>query len=149
MARTKDIRDVLSRFTAEIREIVEAQVNEQFASRFDDLKNSILRGARRAPKIGGGGVGSGKPAELVPCPVTGEPNKARRFSYLMPDYRTKENLRKYRGWHKKTAEEMRDLGVNDAAIAAMTSGGKPAAAKKAGKAPAKKAAKKKTAKKSA
>jgi len=31
-----------------------------------------------------------------PCPVTGIPNKHRRFSYLMPEVRTAENLRRFR-----------------------------------------------------
>jgi len=31
-----------------------------------------------------------------PCPVTGILNKNRRFSYLMPEVRTAENLRRFR-----------------------------------------------------
>jgi hypothetical protein len=38
---------------------------------------------------------------LKPCPVTGIMNSHRRFSYLMPEARTAENLAKYRSDHKK------------------------------------------------
>ena len=44
------------------------------------------------------------PAELRPCPVTGILNRHRRFSYLMPEARTIENLNKF----KKTAGESRN-----------------------------------------
>jgi len=44
------------------------------------------------------------PAELRPCPVTGILNRHRRFSYLMPEVRTVENLNKF----KKTAGESRN-----------------------------------------
>jgi hypothetical protein len=39
-----------------------------------------------------------KRAPLVekPCPVTGIPNKHLRYSYLMPEARTPENLAKFR-----------------------------------------------------
>jgi len=35
-----------------------------------------------------------------PCPVTGVPNSYRRFSYLMPEARTPENLAKFKGGAK-------------------------------------------------
>lgn len=38
----------------------------------------------------------GVPIEPKPCPVTGILNKHRRWSYLMPEARTPENLRKFR-----------------------------------------------------
>lgn len=34
---------------------------------------------------------------LKPCPVTGVLNSHRRFSYLMPEVRTPENLAKFKG----------------------------------------------------
>jgi hypothetical protein len=39
---------------------------------------------------------TGTKIPLRPCPVTGVPNKHRRFSYLMPGVRTPENIEKYR-----------------------------------------------------
>jgi len=36
------------------------------------------------------------PLTEKPCPVTGIPNKHLRFSYLMPEARTPENIAKYR-----------------------------------------------------
>lgn len=38
-----------------------------------------------------------KKATPKPCPITGILNTGRRFSYLMPEVRTPENLAKYRG----------------------------------------------------
>lgn len=43
-----------------------------------------------------------KPLEAKPCPVTGVLNKHLRFSYLMPEVRTPENLAKYRMTAKKS-----------------------------------------------
>lgn len=145
--RSKDISEVVSRFATEIENMVRSRVDQEFASRFDELKDSILKGNRRAPRAGAarklGGVGTGKPAELVPCPVTGEANKGRRFSYLMPEARTAENLKKFRGWHRKSADEMRKLGVIPSAIEAMTGDrNAPAASAAKGKKASKKKAKK-------
>lgn len=53
--------------------------------------------ARKASRAGG--------AELKPCPVTGILNKHRRFSYLMPEARTAENLAKFKGASKKSAAQ--------------------------------------------
>lgn len=57
----------------------------------------------KAPKAKKRGPAKGSKAEARPCPVTGILNTHRRFSYLMPEVRTKTNLRLYRGWVKKTA----------------------------------------------
>lgn len=43
-------------------------------------------------------------AELKPCPVTGILNKHRRFSYLMPEARTPENLAKFKGAAKASSK---------------------------------------------
>jgi hypothetical protein len=52
---------------------------------------------------------------LKPCPVTGVPNKHRRFSYLMPEARTPENLIKYRMSGGESKEAKRVLGSAAAA----------------------------------
>jgi hypothetical protein len=49
--------------------------------------------AKRGPKKGG-------KAQPKPCPVTGTLNTYRRFSYLMPEVRTPENLAKFKGASK-------------------------------------------------
>lgn len=43
-------------------------------------------------------------AAMKPCPVTGVLNKHRRFSYLMPEVRTPENLAKFKGAAKAAAK---------------------------------------------
>jgi hypothetical protein len=55
-------------------------------------KVKIVRG-KRGPKKGG-------KAQPKPCPVTGTLNTYRRFSYLMPEVRTPENLAKFKGASK-------------------------------------------------
>ena len=42
------------------------------------------------------GPKEGSKAQAKPCPVTGVLNTHRRFSYLMPEARTPENLAKYK-----------------------------------------------------
>ena len=46
------------------------------------------------------GPAKGTKAASKPCPVTGILNTHRRFSYLMPEARTPENLAKYKGGAK-------------------------------------------------
>lgn len=46
-------------------------------------------------------------AEMKPCPVTGIPNRHRRFSYLMPEVRTAENLMKF----KKTEGPSKQVSI--------------------------------------
>lgn len=102
MARKTDLGRLVEQFTSDLERAIRSRVNSDFASRFDDLKRSILGGASRAPAGGVRAKGrpgprSGYKAELKPCPVCGTPNKARRFSYLCDKHRTDENLRKFKG----------------------------------------------------
>lgn len=138
---SKDLRPIVDAFMAEIEEAVTRRVNEEFANRFDELREDILKGSARAPSVSRRGAASRstvraaprrtlRKAEMRPCPVTGILNSARRYSYLMPEHRTKENLEKYRGWTHRDGDEA-------AAPAQAKRGGrrttKPkAAAKKAG-----------------
>ena len=55
-------------------------------------KTKVVK-AKRGPKKGG-------KAQPKPCPVTGTLNTYRRFSYLMPEARTPENLAKFKGASK-------------------------------------------------
>lgn len=49
------------------------------------------------------GPKKGSKAPKKPCPVTGTLNTHRRFSYLMPEVRTPENLAKFKGGGKAKA----------------------------------------------
>lgn len=70
------------------------------------LQKAAAKDARRAAtsilrKEGGPLVtlllgNGGKPADAKPCPVTGVMNVHRRYSYLMPEARTPENLAKFK-----------------------------------------------------
>jgi len=69
------------------------------------LQKAAAKDARRAAsnilrKEGGPLVtlllGKGKAADAKPCPVTGVMNTHRRYSYLMPEVRTAENLAKFK-----------------------------------------------------
>jgi hypothetical protein len=101
MAGKSDVRRLVEQFVSDLERAVTDRVNGDFATRFDDLKRSILGGAAREPRPSGRrlrpGPRSGYKAELKPCPVCGTPNKARRFSYLCDKHRNEENLRKYKG----------------------------------------------------
>lgn len=55
----------------------------------------------RSPKAKAAKSGAG--AQAKPCPVTGILNTHRRFSYLMPEVRTEENLKKFKGWASKSS----------------------------------------------
>lgn len=146
MAKSRDVRELVASFVAELEAAIESRVNGNVADKFEKLKAEILGG--RAPR-GASSVAT-KPsrpgrkppnkADMKPCPLSGTMNAGRRFSYLMPEYRTPENLKKFRGWHRKTDEEKAALGVIPAAIRATSSDAKPSSAapkargkKKAGK----------------
>lgn len=54
------------------------------------------------------GKASGGAGMLKPCPVTGIPNSHRRFSYLMPEARTPENLAKFKAGKKRALPAKKD-----------------------------------------
>lgn len=62
------------------------------------LKSVPAKTGKKSP-----GPKKGAKAPKKPCPVTGVLNTHRRFSYLMPEVRTAENLAKYKGASKSKA----------------------------------------------
>jgi hypothetical protein len=113
MARTANpLSQLLKSFSSEIEAAVAARVNEEFAARFDDLRDSVIsavsqgktvKGRRGRPSLGGlslrrkpGPKAGTITAELKPCPVCGEKNKARRYSYLCDKHRSDDNLSKFK-----------------------------------------------------
>jgi hypothetical protein len=136
---------LMKKFSADIESAVSARVNQEFAARFDDLRDSVIsavaRGAgaqgRRGRPAGGTFALRRKPgpragtivAELKPCPVCSEKNKARRFSYLCEKHRSTENLAKF-----KSARSAAKAGVAPKAGRAPKAAGKAVAAAKTAKA---------------
>ncbi len=129
---------LMKKFSVEIEAAVAARVNDEFAARFGDLRDSVIaavaqgagvKGRRGRPAAGTFSLRR-KPgpragtivAELKPCPVCGEKNKARRFSYLCEKHRSEENRAKFKS--------------NRSATAAARTASAPRAAKGAGKAKA-------------
>lgn len=62
------------------------------------LKSVPAKTGKKSP-----GPKKGAKAPQKPCPVTGILNTHRRYSYLMPEARTPENLAKYKGASKAKA----------------------------------------------
>lgn len=132
MPKVKELTKLVEKFAADLEEVVAQRTSAEFASRFDELRRSILGGAAKAPtlRLKKPNPRAGIPAELKPCPICGEPNKARRFSYLCENDRTPENLAKFRG-----ATLKRGRGAQPAAAPEAATKAKPApAAAKRGKA---------------
>ena len=161
MARTANpLAQLMKKFSVEIEAAVAARVNDEFAARFGDLRDSVIsavaqgagtKGRRGRPAAGTLSLRR-KPgpragtivAELKPCPICGEKNKARRFSYLCDKHRSDENLAKFKSARsaaaaKTVAAPKAAKGAGKAKAAGKTAA--PKAAKGAGKAKAPKAAK--------
>jgi len=101
MPRAGKLQSMVSSFASELERAVREEATNEFRRRFDELRASILSGAKTAPALGGRRAAAGKvarqKADLKPCPICGERNKARRFSYLCDKHRTKENRAKFKG----------------------------------------------------
>ena len=100
MARDPELRALVDRFASQLEEAVTSRVAAEFARRFEELRASVLAGATKAPATRGRrqpGPPPGTRAQPKPCPVCGEPNKARRFSYLCEAHRSAESLAKFKG----------------------------------------------------
>jgi hypothetical protein len=163
MAKKTDLQSLVTKFAAELEAAVTARVNDEFAARFDDFRSRILGGAtgstralvaagakaaksakapkaskaakadRRGPKKGGKAVAK-------PCPVTGVLNTHRRFSYLMPEVRTPENLAKFKGAAKAKADAKPEAKAKAKAKPEAKAKRGPGRPKGSGKGRAKKAA---------
>lgn len=144
MTTKTDLKALVDNFVSELEAAIEKRVQEEFASKFDELRSELFSGSTASPpaattrattrgatdrsavrrtspqkaasgseatkragrtKSTGGKRARIRPAELRPCPVSGVLNSARRYSYLMPEHRTPENLAKYRGWTRQEVEQ--------------------------------------------
>ena len=92
------IDSVLAQFKHSIVRAIDAEVRRQITASLDDVLKPSPK-AREPEKPAAKkrrGPPMGTVAVAKPCPVTGIPNTHRRFSYLMPEARTPENLAKYK-----------------------------------------------------
>jgi hypothetical protein len=86
-----EIDTVIKAFTHNIQRAIDAEVKRQIGQVVRETPipmDAPLKG-KRGPK-------EGSKAQAKPCPVTGVLNTHRRFSYLMPEVRTPENLAKFK-----------------------------------------------------
>ena len=89
-----DLDLALNTFKTKILGYIDAEVRRQITANLDTILPAPSPEAKkRGPK-------AGNKATAKPCPVTGIPNTHRRFSYLMPEARTPENLAKFKGGKK-------------------------------------------------
>ncbi len=85
-------------FKLKVLHYIESEVRNQINQNLDN----ILPPPAPAPEAevsadkGKRGPKEGSKAQAKPCPVTGVLNTHRRFSYLMPEARTPENLAKFK-----------------------------------------------------
>lgn len=86
-----EISVVMHQFQSALKAVIDAEVRRQVSAMVREVPEpvSVPTTKQRGPK-------PGAKAESKPCPVTGIPNTHRRFSYLMPEVRTPENLAKFK-----------------------------------------------------
>jgi hypothetical protein len=89
MDTTLEIDTVIAAFAHNIQRAIDAEVKRQVGQMIRETPVLPTPEKKRGPK-------EGSKAVAKPCPVTGVPNTHRRFSYLMPEVRTPENLAKYK-----------------------------------------------------
>lgn len=93
-----EIRTVMDTFVHKLGAAIDAEVRRQMIGALDEaIKTGTVKveDAKVATKSKTGPK-EGTRAVAKPCPVTGVLNTHRRFSYLMPEARTPENLAKYK-----------------------------------------------------
>lgn len=88
-----EIRTVMDTFVHKLGMAIDAEVRRQMLGKLDEAIKQGNVPVREAKKTG---PKEGTKATAKPCPVTGVLNTHRRFSYLMPEVRTPENLAKYK-----------------------------------------------------
>lgn len=104
----RDMRSILEKMLAAMEVAVENEVRRRMIAAFAEfqMRGPIPTANTPAPAATHAPAGNrenprasrfrGVSIDPQPCPVTGIPNKHRRFSYLMPEVRTAENLRRFR-----------------------------------------------------
>jgi hypothetical protein len=86
-----EISIVMTQFQNALRTVIESEIRRQVSqmAATGDLPVDEEPIKRR-------GLKPGINSSAKPCPVTGTLNTHRRFSYLMPEVRTPENLAKFK-----------------------------------------------------
>ena len=90
-----EIKNVINTFSMSLERAIQAEVRRQMLAQLDAAMKEMpaapapVEVVKRGPK-------EGSKAQAKPCPVTGVLNTHRRFSYLMPEVRTPENLAKFK-----------------------------------------------------
>lgn len=88
-----EISVVMHQFQSALKNVIDAEVRRQVSAIVRDTPATPVP-AWEPPKQRG--PEKGTKAQAKPCPVTGVLNTHRRFSYLMPEARTPENLAKFK-----------------------------------------------------
>lgn len=94
-----EISVVMNQFQNALKNVIDAEVRRQVSAIVRDTPATPTPAweptpAWKPPKQRG--PEKGTKAQAKPCPVTGVLNTHRRFSYLMPEARTPENLKKFK-----------------------------------------------------
>lgn len=86
-----EISVVMNQFQTALKNVIDAEVRRQVSAMVREAPADVVSEPikMRGPK-------PGAKAQAKPCPVTGVLNTHRRFSYLMPEARTPENLKKFK-----------------------------------------------------
>lgn len=91
-----EISVVMHQFQSALKNVIDAEVRRQVSAMMREMPVEPVFPvpAWEPPKQRG--PEKGTKAQAKPCPVTGVLNTHRRFSYLMPEARTPENLAKFK-----------------------------------------------------
>jgi hypothetical protein len=87
-----ELNVVLHQFQIDLKNFINDEVRRQVSAIVRDTPATptpVVESKQRGPE-------KGTKAQAKPCPVTGVLNTHRRFSYLMPEARTPENLAKFK-----------------------------------------------------
>lgn len=88
-----EINVVMHQFQNALKDVIDAEVRRQVSAMVREIPADapvvVHENRKRGPE-------KGTKAQAKPCPVTGVLNTHRRFSYLMPEVRTPENLKKFK-----------------------------------------------------
>lgn len=91
-----EIDTVIKAFAHNIQRAIDAEVKRQVGQMVREAPVLPALEVEAKADKGKRGPKEGSKAQAKPCPVTGVLNKHRRFSYLMPEVRTPENLAKFK-----------------------------------------------------
>jgi hypothetical protein len=93
MARDVDLQALVTDFTTQLEGVISAQVHVAVVERIDQFKAHLFGTPAPAPKA----PTQHRHYASKPCPVCGQANHVRRFSYLCQTHRTPENILRYKG----------------------------------------------------